>query len=166
MRITATEELGMRLLLRLAQRHPRTVAVTELAGDEGLTEPFAAKVVGQLRRAGLVVASRGRSGGYVLAAPPEHITVLQVFQALGERLFNVGFCERHRGEGSGGCVRQNDCALRSVWSTLDAVVGDLLAGMTLADLVCGEAATHRRLQLRWPLTTAAPTASTPKGVSP
>ena len=166
MRITATEELGMRLLLRLAQRHPRTVAVTELAGDEGLTEPFAAKVLSQLRRAGLVVASRGRSGGYVLAAPPGQITVLQVLQALGERLFNVGFCERHRGETSTGCVRQDDCALRSVWSTLDAMVGDLLAGMTLADLVSGEAATHRRLQLRWPLSAVTPAASTPKGVSP
>ncbi len=166
MRITATEELGMRLLLRLAQRHPRMVAVNELAGDEGLTEPFAAQVVSQLRRAGLVVASRGRSGGYDLAAPPEQITVLQVFQALGERLFNVGFCERHRGEVSSSCVRQDDCALRSVWSTLDAVVGDLLAGMTLADLASGEAATHRRLQLRWPLGAPPVTASTPKGVSP
>jgi Rrf2 family transcriptional regulator, iron-sulfur cluster assembly transcription factor len=166
MRITATEELGMRLLLRLAQRHPRMVAVAELAGDEGLTEPFAAKVVGQLRRAGLVVASRGRSGGYVLAASPERITVLQVFQALGERLFNVGFCERHRGEASTGCVRQDDCALRSVWSTLDAVVGDLLAGMTLADLVSGEAATQGWLHQRWPLGTSTVTAPTSKGVSP
>ena len=73
---------------------------------------------------------------------------------------------RHRGEASSGCVRQDDCALRPVWSTLDAVVSDVLAGMTLADLVSGEAATHRRLQLRWPLTAVSPTASTPKGVSP
>ncbi|HNX50255.1 MAG TPA: Rrf2 family transcriptional regulator [Thermoanaerobaculaceae bacterium] len=166
MRITATEELGMRLLLRLAQRHPRTVAVAELAGDEGLTEPFAAKVVGQLRRAGLVVASRGRSGGYVLAAAPDHVTVLQVFHALGEHLFDGGFCDRHRGEASRGCVRQEDCALRSVWSTLDAVVGDVLAGLTLADLVSGEAATARQLQLRWRSRVPITTFPIPKGVSP
>lgn len=144
MRITATEEIGLRLMLQLAGRHPALAAVGELASAEGLAEPFAAKVVAQLRRAGLVQASRGRNGGYALAVPPELVTVLQVFEALGEPLFDAAFCDR-RGYVEAACRRRGDCALRPVWAHLDAAVRQLFGGITLADLATGERRMRDRL---------------------
>ncbi|HPC81932.1 MAG TPA: Rrf2 family transcriptional regulator [Thermoanaerobaculaceae bacterium] len=144
MRITATEETGLRLVVQLAGRYPATAAVGDLAAAEGLAEPFAAKVVAVLKRAGLVRASRGRSGGYTLAVPPGQITVLQVLGALGERLFDVGFCDRH-GYVEATCRRHRDCALRPVWACLDSAVAELFGSITLADLVAGEARMRDRL---------------------
>ncbi len=164
MRITATEEMGLRLMLQLAGRYPAMAAVGDLATTEGLAEPFAAKVVALLKRAGLVQASRGRSGGYTLGVPPEQITVLQVFRALGERLFDASFCDRH-GYVEAACRRHEDCALRTVWAHLDATVTELFGGITLADLVGGETRMKDRLAGRVAVEHRPPGLPSERGVS-
>lgn len=148
MRIAAAEELGLRLMVQLASRFPALAAVSELAAAEGVAEPIAAKVVSQLRRGGLVLANRGRSGGYTLGAPPDQITVLQVFRALGERLFDARFCDRH-GYVEARCRRQGDCALRPMWAHLDAAVTALFGRITLTELLASEASMRERLSGQW-----------------
>jgi len=165
LRITATEETGLRLMVQLAGRYPAMAAVGDLATAEGLAEPFAAKVVALLKRAGLVRAARGRGGGYSLVAPPEQITVLQVFRALGERLFDARFCDRH-GYVEAACRRHEDCALRPVWIHLEATVTELFGGITVADLVSGETHMKGRLAGRVVVEHRVPERPSKRGISP
>ncbi len=151
MKITAAEEYGMRCMVQLALHPAATVSLSELAAAEGLAEPFAAKVLSRLRRAGLVVAARGRSGGYRLAEPPEAISVARILAAVGPRLFDPAWCQRRGRRGPAPCIRLSDCALRPVWSHLDALLHDFFARTTLADLVTGERAIRDHLAARWPL---------------
>ncbi|OFV80260.1 MAG: hypothetical protein A2Y78_10650 [Acidobacteria bacterium RBG_13_68_16] len=152
MKITATEEYGMRCMLQLALHHGEIVPLSELAGTEGIAPPFAAKVLLGLRRAGLVVATRGRNGGYALAAPPEQITVLRILKALGKPLFDSTFCREHGSPDATDCSRLTDCSLRPVWAHLDALLRRFFEQTTLADLAAGERRTDRHLQERWLLT--------------
>jgi Rrf2 family iron-sulfur cluster assembly transcriptional regulator len=152
MKITATEEYGMRCMLQLALHSGRTVPLSELAASEGIAPPFAAKVLLRLRRAGLVVASRGRNGGYALASPPDQITVLLILKALGRPLFDSTFCRDHGSPNATDCSRLTDCSLRPVWAHLDALLRRFFEETTLADLAAGERRTDRHLQERWPLT--------------
>lgn len=154
MKITATEEYGMRCMLQLALHHGEIVPLSELAGTEGIAPPFAAKVLLGLRRAGLVVATRGRNGGYALAAPPEQITVLRILKALGKPLFDSTFCREHGSPDATDCSRLTDCSLRPVWAHLDALLKRFFEQTTLADLATGERRADRHLQERWPLTVA------------
>jgi Rrf2 family iron-sulfur cluster assembly transcriptional regulator len=151
MKITATEEYGMRCMMQLALREGQTVSLSELAADEGIAVPFAAKVLLRLRRAGLVAATRGRHGGYVLAAPSAEISVLRILQALGKPLFDSSFCREHGSPTAAECSRLTDCSLRPVWAHLDALLAQFFAHTTLADLAAGERRTDRHLQERWPL---------------
>jgi Rrf2 family iron-sulfur cluster assembly transcriptional regulator len=151
MKITATEEYGMRCMLQLAVRAGTTAPLSELAAAEGIAVPFAAKVLLRLRRAGLVVATRGRNGGYTLAAPPEEITVLRILKALGKPLFDSTFCHEHGSPDAADCSRLTDCSLRPVWAHLDALLGRFFGQTTLAELAAGERLTDRHLQQRWPL---------------
>ncbi len=151
MKITATEEYGLRCMLQLALRPGGVVSLTDLARAEGIAVPFAAKVLLRLRRAGLVSATRGRRGGYQLAAPAAAITVLQVLEALGKPLFDKNFCNEHGHVTEGGCTRLTDCSLRPVWAHLDALLRALFAQTTLADLTSGERWTDSRLKERGPL---------------
>ncbi len=151
MKITATEEYGMRCMMRLALRPGRTVSLTELAVDEGIALPFAAKVLLRLKGAGLVVAVRGRHGGYALSAPPEEITALRVLKALGKPLFDSTFCRDHGSPDAADCSRLTDCSLRPVWAHLDALLRRFFEQTTLADLASGERRADRHLQERWPL---------------
>jgi Rrf2 family transcriptional regulator, iron-sulfur cluster assembly transcription factor len=152
MKITATEEYGMRCMLQLALHHGQIVPLSELAGAEGIAPPFAAKVLLRLRRAGLVVATRGRNGGYTLAAPREQITVLRILKALGKPLFDSTFCREHGSPDATDCSRLTDCSLRPVWAHLDALLRRFFEQTTLADLAAGERRTDRHLQERWSLT--------------
>ena len=159
MKITATEEYALRCMLQLALRQGETVPLGELARAEAIAPPFAAKVLARLRRAGLVVAVRGRRGGYALAAPPEETTVLAVLSALGRPLFDASFCRTHGSPTSAACSRLSECSLRPVWAHLDALLRQFFAQATLADLVRGERSTRARLAERWPL--PAPPPATP-----
>ncbi len=151
MKITATEEYGMRCMLQLALHHGETVPLSELAAAEGIALPFAAKVLLRLRRAGLVVAARGRHGGYALASPAEEISVLRILKALGKPLFDSTFCRDHGSPDAADCSRLTDCSLRPVWAHLDALLRRFFEQTTLADLAAGERGTDRHLQERWPL---------------
>jgi len=152
MKITATEEYGMRCMLQLALQRGRTVSLSELAAIEGIAPPFAAKVLLRLRHAGLVAATRGRHGGYVLASDPARITVLRILDALGKPLFDSTFCRDHGSPDASACSRLADCSLRPVWAHLDALLKRFFENTTLADLAAGERRTDKQLQERWPLT--------------
>src|SRR5262249_40415094 len=64
MKITAQEEYGLRCLLRLAKAaEGQSLTLPEVATAEGLSVPYAAKLLSVLRHAGLIESVRRRSGG-------------------------------------------------------------------------------------------------------
>lgn len=135
MRITRSEEYGVRLAIRLALEGGQ-LTIHELSGLEGISEPTVAKVISRLRRSGAVVAERGRHGGYSLALAPEEITVARIVGAMDERVYDSGFCDR-MSPGRGACTHLSSCTLRPVWRDLETLMGSFLEGITVADLVAG-----------------------------
>ncbi len=139
MKISAQEEYGLRCLLRLAARGPwGSATLAELSELEGLSLANAAKLMRLLRRHGFVTSTRGQAGGYTLARPAEAISVGEVLAALGGRLFEPSFCERHSGV-ERQCARMSDCSIRVVWRILQGAVDRVLDPLSLGDLVCSEA---------------------------
>jgi Rrf2 family protein len=121
----------------------------EVARAEGLSPAYVAKVLGVLRRAGLVAASRGRDGGYALVGPPESVTLSAALGALGGRLYDTEFCAAHAGPGAGPrCAHDGNCSIRPVIVGLDRLVHDALSRVTLKSLVRSEPAMHAWLRAR------------------
>ncbi len=137
MRVTKAEEYGLRLVIRLASEGGQ-LTIRELADQEHLPEATVAKVVGRLRHAGVVTAERGRNGGYALTHPADQITIARVVEAFDERIYDPAFCDR-MSPGNESCAHSTSCGLRPVWRGLTAVIGDFLAGITVADVVHGGA---------------------------
>src|SRR5581483_8760912 len=138
MKITAQEEYGLRCLLRLARAGDgQSLTIPEIAAVEGLSAPYAAKILAVLRQVGLIESARGRAGGYRLARNPADIGLGSVLRALGEPLYDEpGYCQRHAGsETEGQCVHLGDCTLRALWQTLEHWMGHLLDQISLADLL-------------------------------
>src|SRR6516164_4681956 len=115
MKITAQEEYGLRCLLKVAQApEGNSLTLHEIAEGEGLSVPYAAKLLSVLRQAGFLDSVRGRSGGYKLAMPPENIGLGSLLLTLGEPLFDEPtYCEKHAGtaEGVNSCVHHSACSL-------------------------------------------------------
>ena len=135
MRISRHEEFGLRLVTSLAKVGGR-LNIRELSEHEGLPETTVAKVIARLRRGGLVAAERGRNGGYSLVRPAHEITLAEVVEAFGDRVYDRDFCGRMNPEGD--CAHTAGCGLRPVWRGLGDVIGEFLDGFTVADIVDGK----------------------------
>jgi Rrf2 family protein len=147
-RVTRAEEQAVRLTMRLALTGGQQT-LANLAGAERLPEPTVAKLLGMLRRGGVVEAVRGRHGGYVLAGTPESISAAAVIRSVsGEQVFSFP-CEEPGSEPD--CPRTTDCGLRPVWRYLGDRVAGVLEQTTVADLLKRETAASHGLQELWPL---------------
>ena len=62
---------------------------------------------------------------------------LDVLAALGGRLFDTGFCDRHAGVES-HCLNTRDCSIRPVLRGLQQAVDHVLGELTLASLLPSE----------------------------
>lgn len=80
--ITASVEYGLHSLLWLAASDGAPVSSRILAEFQGISPSFIAKIFPKLEKAGIVRASEGVGGGYVLAKAPERISVLDVVDAI------------------------------------------------------------------------------------
>lgn len=137
MKLSSQEEFGLRCLLQLARAGDESQTIAELAKAEGISAPNVAKLLRVLRRAGLVSATRGQAGGYLLARQPSEISVGEALAALGERFFDARFCDRHAGLAA-SCLNLGDCSIRPVLRQLQGVIDDVLGRLTLASLLVHE----------------------------
>jgi len=137
MKITAIEEYGLRCVLMLA-KHTGATALTlpEISAGEGLSIPYAGKLLMILKQAGLVKSVRGRKGGYALARPANQIYLKEIFDCLGESVFARGYCDRHGGEFD-TCVHKGACEVRHIWQGIDKFISGVLNKITLAELAKG-----------------------------
>jgi Rrf2 family protein len=134
MQLLASEEYGLRCLLQVARSNDGSpVSISQIAGAEGLSPEYTAKLMRELRIGGLVDSVRGAEGGYRLTRPARDISVWSALQVLGGEFFPEHFCDCHPGQRE-NCVRTSDCSLRALWRTVKAALRATLEGISLADL--------------------------------
>ena len=134
MQLLASEEYGLRCLLRVACGDDGTpVSISCIAEAEGLSPEYTAKLMRELRLGGLVKSVRGAEGGYRLARAATEIDVWTALRVLGGEFFPDGFCACHPGQQK-ECVRASDCSIRALWRRVKAALRETLQGITLEDL--------------------------------
>ena len=134
MQLLASEEYGLRCLLRVALRDDGApVAISQIAQAEGLSPEYTAKLMRELRLGSLVQSVRGAEGGYRLAKPAAEISVWSALQVLGGDFFPESFCECHGGQ-KRECVRASDCSIRALWRAVKGALRETLEGISLGDL--------------------------------
>ncbi|WP_153801154.1 RrF2 family transcriptional regulator [Foetidibacter luteolus] len=146
MKITAQEEYGLRVLIRIAGcKSAEGLTIAQLSEAEGITSHYAAKITRQLRLAGFIRSTPGNKGGYVLARPADEIVINEVLKALGGALYDKAFCEIHAGS-LRLCNHSVDCSTRSLWKMIQFTVDQLLNQVTLFHLVNPEKESARLLE--------------------
>ena len=148
MRFSARVEMAVRCASQLARnRALAPISSREVARREGLTTEHAAKILVDLKQAGVVRATRGASGGYALSGSPQDVTLGDVVAALGEPLFSSDYCHRQQNR-NGKCLHLRDCTLRAVLLSVNEAARNVLSGIRLADLEGSEAEMAGRLEIR------------------
>ena len=143
MKITAQEEIGLRIMLRVANcGNESGLSIPQLSEAEGISIPYVAKLTRLLRQQGFLNSTPGNKGGYVLARPANEIIVNDLLKVLGGALFDTSFCNLHSG-GMKLCTNSVDCSVRSLWKMMQLVLDELLQQLTLSDLPNSELEAQR-----------------------
>lgn len=84
MKISAKSEYACLAMLALARMSPEEppVRIREISETHEIPERYLVQILLQLKGAGLVVSTRGASGGYRLARPAMSITLGEVLTAI------------------------------------------------------------------------------------
>jgi Rrf2 family transcriptional regulator, iron-sulfur cluster assembly transcription factor len=146
MKITAQEEYGLRILIRIAScKDEKGMSIPQLTEAEGLSSHYVAKLTRILRLKGFIHSTPGYKGGYTLARPAKKIMVNDLLKALGGSLFDDEFCSLHAGTLK-LCTHSVDCSARSLWQMIQFSVDQLLDKVSVYDLVNTEKASEKFLQ--------------------
>ena len=138
MKITAQEEYGLRLLIRIARCTDKEgMSIPQLSEAEGLTSHYVAKLTRILRMEGFINSTPGNKGGYVLSRDASEININKVLKSLGGALYDKEFCESHSGALK-LCTHSVDCSSRSLWQMTQFIIDRFLDKITLQDLVSTE----------------------------
>jgi len=102
-----TAEYALRAVVWLASRSERALNTRQISTATQVPAGYLSKVLQALARGGLVISTSGRGGGFLLARPPDSISVLDVINAvdgvqrirqcpLGIRSHGSVLCPLHR----------------------------------------------------------------------
>ncbi|MDD2766784.1 MAG: Rrf2 family transcriptional regulator [Candidatus Moranbacteria bacterium] len=130
MKISKKSYYGLRAILALAQTE-KPLSIHLLAEKEHLPEMYLEKILQALRKANLVTAHKGVSGGYVLARRAEKISVWDVMAPLDGPTKIVPSPLR----GTLPCLQVSHCQTNEVWRTLENKIENTLSKISLASLI-------------------------------
>src|SRR3954471_5513647 len=139
MMFSTKAEYGVRVLVELAARGGTSpVPLTEIAEANGLPLAYLEHLVARLRKAGLVESRRGARGGYLLARPPEEITMAEVVEALEGSIAPIEGISADP-DGPIVCSREtapdHACPTKLLWTRVRFSIVRTLQDTTLSELV-------------------------------
>ncbi|MCY4461452.1 MAG: Rrf2 family transcriptional regulator [Albidovulum sp.] len=107
-------------------------SLADISTRQNISLPYLVQLFVKLRRAGVVVAVRGPSGGYKLAREPEEIKISDILEAVDESIDAVeaGFALPGTNSGTRAQALSN-----RLWEGLSAHVYVFLHRCALADIV-------------------------------
>jgi Rrf2 family protein len=125
MNISVKGEYALHAILDLASRgNGEPVKIADIAKRQHIPQKFLELILAGLKQGGFVESRRGADGGYLLARPPETITVGEVLR----------FIEVNRKPRPSSKSQEPD-AFSDVWRRVDDAVSRVLDHTTFAEVV-------------------------------
>ncbi len=129
--LSTTSEYALRALSQMAQlARGEAILGRDLAKSSGVPQQYLAKIMLALRNAGLVLATRGTGGGYMLLRPADAIHLIDVV-SLFEGPTQWPHCLLR---GDKKCNAGKPCAAHAHWGKVRDGYLEFLEGTTLVDI--------------------------------
>lgn len=118
--LSTTSEYALRMMFLLTQAHGTPQTCAELSEGGGIPQQYGWKVLGMLRRAGMVKGQRGRYGGFELQCDPSVTSMLDVVNVIAplQRMEACPLCREADSTRFCALHTQMDKAMRETVSAL------------------------------------------------
>lgn len=123
MKISVKVDYACRVLIEMARLHGtgQLAQIDHLAKTEAVPSNFLAQILGELRNAGLITSKRGIQGGYMLARPPDQVSLYDIVKIIDGELL----------EFSGNHAGRSGRKLKQVWGEMRIALDDKARSYTL-----------------------------------
>ncbi len=125
MRISARCDYACKVLLELALHWPskEPLQTHTISQNQGIPIRYLVQILLQLKRIGLVTSSRGKSGGYNLALPPDKITLGEVLRQIGGPLLPLA-----------NTAAKKKSVFATIWNEVEDAMARVLDKITFEDI--------------------------------
>lgn len=131
MKLSTRGRYGIHAMYELARGFGGApMCIKAIAEKQDIPEAYLEQIIAVLRRDELVTSIRGAQGGYMLARPPENITVGDVLRSLegGLKLVDCLLEEDT-------CGKTCACPSRVVWKKISDGLNEIVDSITLKDMI-------------------------------
>jgi Rrf2 family protein len=132
--ISQKAKYALRALLALAAAPGGgPMQIGEIAAQEAIPRSFLEQIMLELKRQGLVVSRRGKTGGYLLLRRPETITFGEVLRLIDGPLAPLPCLSKMAYRRCADCASEQSCRIRRVFAEVAEATRAILDQATLAD---------------------------------
>lgn len=137
--ISQKTRYALRSLLYLVEEgQGAPVQLGRIAETQQVPRKYLELIMLDLKKAGIVVSTRGPTGGYRLAKPPEEISFGDIIRVTDGPIALVPCASVHFYATCGDCHDEATCAIRKVLAMVRTSSAGILEGTSLADATSWE----------------------------
>lgn len=137
-------DYAVRALSYLAGQAPgRVVSRTDIEWSQDIPSFYLSKIMKDLVGGGLVQSHIGSKGGFTLAKPASAISIKDVYETVERPLVLMECLDT----GADYCSFCAVCSQKSIWEEAQVVLGNFLAGVTIANIADRQGLKERLVKL-------------------
>jgi len=137
--ITQKMKYALKALLTLAdeaaQPAPEALTIEEIARRSGAPKRFLEHILLEIRNAGIIASTRGRSGGYQLARDPQSVSISELLRMIDGPIAPLPCLSRSAYQRCEDCSDEQTCRIRKVFAEVFWSYLVLIESLTLADVL-------------------------------
>ena len=139
--LTQRSRYAIRALLALAKAPPGLPVPLRIVAQEArVPRKFLEIILTEMKRAGFIETTRGKSGGYRLARAPHLISFGEIIRVIEGPLALVPCVSRTAYRRCTDCKSESACAIRQAMARVRDETARILDGTSLADAVAEDLA--------------------------
>ena len=131
MKITTKSRYAIRAIYALCRLGGdlRPVGMLKILECEDISKKYLEQIFTKLRGSNIITGARGVGGGYMLARPPETITLKEIIDLMDGPLAAAECVS------GADCSNYSSCAVNWLWEGLKKCCDNYFEGITIADLI-------------------------------
>ncbi|WMT92403.1 Rrf2 family transcriptional regulator [Pelagibacterium sp. H642] len=134
--ISQKARYALRALVALTRAgEGESLMISEIAADQDIPKKFLEQILLELKRNGIVMSKRGKSGGYLLLKAPGQTSFGEVLRIIDGPIAPLPCLSKIAYRRCIDCKSEADCEIRHVFSKVTDATRAVLDRTTLADAV-------------------------------
>ena len=117
---------------------PDALTIEQIAKLSGTPKRFLEHILLEIRNAGVIASTRGRSGGYVLAKKPSEVSVSELLRLIDGPIAPLPCLSRRAYQRCEDCTDEAACRIRQVFAEVFWSYLVIIESLTLDDMLRSE----------------------------